>query len=87
MTKEEFLKLPDKEKLKVIKKRKDYLSHDFQHLEIVEIECIDTKKQYPRIHVWAKGVDGENWPRFTDYYHYKVQYRLVYGEFQFVEGD
>ena len=85
MTKEEFLQLPDHEKLKMMKKAKNYLSHDFQHQEIIEIECIDTRKKYPRITVWEKGVDGENWPKFTDYFHHKVQYDLIYGQFVFVE--
>ena len=85
MTKDAFLSLSDQEKLKQIKKAMDYLSHDFQHQEIVEIECIDTRKKIPRITVWEKRVQGENWPRFTDYVHHRVQYDLIFGEFVPVE--
>jgi hypothetical protein len=87
MTKEEFLRLPDTEKLKAMKKDKDYLSHDFQHQEIVEIASIDRKQNIPRITVWVRGVDGENWPRFTDYCHHKDRYDLIHGRFVFVEED
>ena len=87
MDKEEFLKLSDREKLRVMKKARDYISHDFQHQEIVEIECIDKKGQSLRITVWEKGVDGETWPKFTDYYHHKEQYDLIHGEFIPVEKD
>ena len=65
MDKEEFLKLSDREKLRVMKKARDYISHDFQHQEIVEIECIDKKGQSLRITVWEKGVDGETWKRIN----------------------
>ena len=85
MTKEEFLQLPDEKKLRMMKKAKDYLSHDFQHQEIVEIACIDAGGQIPRITVWERGVDGENWPRFTDYFHHKVQYDFIHGGFVLVE--
>jgi len=85
MTKEEFLKLSDHEKLKAIKKVKDHLSHDFQHQEIVEIESIDINGKHPRITVWEKGVDAETWPRFTDYFHQKVRYDFIYEMFVFVE--
>ena len=87
MTKEEFLKLPDPDKLKVMKKVKNYLAHNFQHQEIVEIERINTRGQYPRITVWIRGVDAENWSKFTDYYHYKEKYDLIFGEFVWVETD
>jgi len=85
MTKETFLKLSDQEKLKTMKKAKDHLSHDFQHQEIVEIESIDLGGTHPRITVWEKGVDGETWPRFTDYFHQKVEYDFIHGVFVFVE--
>ena len=85
MTDEEFLKLPEERQLKIMKKAKDYLSHDFQHQEIVEIECIDTSGTTARITVWEKGVDGENWPKFTDYFHHKVQYDLIHSQFVFVD--
>ena len=87
MTDEEFLKLSHAAKLKLLKKARDYLSHDFQHQEIVGIESIDVSGKHPRITVWALNVDGENWPQFTDYFHRREQYDLIHGDFIFVTED
>ena len=85
MTKDEFLALSGPEQLKAMKKALDYLSHDFQHQEIVEIVHIQTVQDTLQITVWEKGVDGENWPQFTDYYHQKRIYELKYSQYYLAE--
>ena len=85
MTKEDFMKLPDREKLEVMKKALDDLSHDFQHQEIIEIISVDTDGGFPKITVWERGVNAKNWPLFTDYFHQKTTYELKDGEFELVE--
>jgi len=87
MTKEDFMKMFDREKLKVLKEALDYISHDFQHQEIVEIDSIESDGDFPMITVWEIGVDMENWPRFTDYLHRKVTYILKDGEFELAEPE
>lgn len=86
MTKEEFMKLSDIEKLLIMKKAVDYLSHDFQHQEIIEIEFVDSNCGCPKIKVWEKGVIAENWPKFIDYYHHMVTYEFRDGTFELVEN-
>ena len=83
MKKEDFMKLSDLDKFSIMKKALDYLSHDFQHQEIIEIESVDSNSGCPKIKVWEKGVSAENRPRFTDYYHHKVIYEFRDGSFEF----
>jgi hypothetical protein len=86
MIKEDFMKLPDLEKLLIMKKALNYLSHDFQHQEIIEIESVDSNSGCPKIKVWEKGVSAENWPKFIDYYHHKVTYEFRDGTFELAEN-
>jgi hypothetical protein len=86
MKKEDFMKLSDLDKLAVMRKALDYLSHDFQYQEIIEIQSIEMNGENPKITVWEKGVSAENWPKFTDYYHHKITYELRDGAFELVEN-
>jgi len=84
-----FFELTKERQLKIMKEKLDNLTNDFQHTEIVEISVIS--EQLCLIKVWEKQVSSINWPKFTDYIHTEVFYKLPNAnldslEFEFVEG-
>ncbi len=82
---DEFLNAQPAEQLLYLKNKLDELTHDFQHVEILEIVSISAHKDSVRVELLVKTIYIGSWPEFTNYIHCKHFCELTDREIKFLE--